>query len=562
MTFHTWILAAVLAAGPAVANAATFYVANLNGGRQVPANASGGSGLGRVTLNDAETQITVSIYWSNLTAGTTAVRIHGPAAPGMNGPIVSTLVAPLGVTSGSQIGTTLSVTPSQIQDLKAGRWYFNIATSAFPGGEIRGQLDVSPVLVTSLSAAQVVPATAAAAARGRAWISLNEFGNIALVSAQWNNLTQNTTGVHLHAGRSGTAGAVVCDLTAPPTINGQAIDRLCVLTPSQAAALKSRQMYIDVHTPTLPGGEIRGQIKRSFNPCDFDGDGRSDQTIIRNNGANLFWWVRLSSGGVAVYQWGTANDLDGPRRMCPDIDGDGKADPTIYRQPQTGPAHFWTLLSSTGAAVVRQWGSTSDDPVSADFDGDGRDDYAIFRDVPGQYWILRSTDGGVTLDNWGIDVDWPHVAPDYDGDGKTDVGVQRGGTYWTKHSADNSIHVLPFGIGTDLTHALDFDGDGRSDIVNGRNDSGQKHWWILSSLTGGPLSPFGSGTPFGATISHQTVQTSADYDGDGRAEIAIWTTENSTAPGYWWTLDVKTGAITVTQWGSANDVAAQFAYWR
>ena len=32
------------------------------------------------------------------------------------------------------------LTPEQMADLQAGKWYFNVHTKANPGGEIRGQL--------------------------------------------------------------------------------------------------------------------------------------------------------------------------------------------------------------------------------------------------------------------------------------------------------------------------------------------------------------------------------------------------------------------------------------
>ena len=47
-------------------------------------------------------------------------------------------------TSGAIPEQTYPVTPAQIASLEAGQMYFNIHTSAFPGGEIRGQIFVVP----------------------------------------------------------------------------------------------------------------------------------------------------------------------------------------------------------------------------------------------------------------------------------------------------------------------------------------------------------------------------------------------------------------------------------
>ncbi len=557
MKLHVCALVAVLAASPVAAEGLTFYVADQNGARVVPAAGSGGSGLARVTLNEAETQIFVSVYFGSLGASAVAAHIHGSAGPGVNAPVLFTLPPPTG-TSGSIPTATFAVTPSQVTQLKAGLWYLDIHTTSFPAGEIRGQLEVSPVLATTMSPAQ---AGSGVGGNGRAWVSFNEFNNIVLVSYSW-NLTHVATGAHLHAGRSGTAGgAVICDLTPGGLSVGEVRDRLCVVSPAQAAALRSGQVYIDVHSPAAPAGHVRGQIKRTFNPCDFDGDGRSDKTIVRNNGANLFWWILLSNGGVATYQWGTAADFSESRMLCPDIDGDGKADPTIFRN--TTPGFFWTLQSSNGGVRVQQWGMAGDDArMIGDYDGDGRDDYTIYRaGAQSQYWTIRSADSTVGLTSWGITGDFPHSVPDYDGDGKTDFGVQRSTQFWLRNSADQSINVIPWGLGSDFVQSLDYDGDGRTDLANTRLVGSERQWWVRSSLVGGPLAG-ASGRLFGSTVAPSSRRVAADYNGDGRTEIAIWKADTGGGTGNWWTLDVKTGAITVTPWGIDGDIPPQSAYWK
>ncbi|MEQ1923763.1 MAG: CHRD domain-containing protein, partial [Pyrinomonadaceae bacterium] len=107
----------------------------LNSANEVPPNASTAQGFGRVVLNAAETQITVSMYWSGLSGNATAGHIHGPAAAGVNGPVIFNL-APAASPSGSVVNSTFSPTAAQVADLKAGLWYFNIHTAANPGGEI------------------------------------------------------------------------------------------------------------------------------------------------------------------------------------------------------------------------------------------------------------------------------------------------------------------------------------------------------------------------------------------------------------------------------------------
>ena len=114
--------------------------------------------------------LAISANFTGLTGTTTAAHIHAPTAtPGSGTAGVATQTPsfvnfPLGVTSGSfnqtldltqassynsayitaNGGTTTSAEAALVASMNAGTSYFNIHTSTFPGGEIRGFLSPVP----------------------------------------------------------------------------------------------------------------------------------------------------------------------------------------------------------------------------------------------------------------------------------------------------------------------------------------------------------------------------------------------------------------------------------
>ena len=503
--------------------------------------------------------MTVSLYYSGLSGLVTGGHLHGPAAPGENAEVLFSL-NPTPGTSGSVVNVTFALTPSHVADLKAGRHYLDLHSSGFLDGEIRGQLTVDPVMTTTLSGQQQVPGNASQAT-GRGFVSLNALQTQALVTLRWNDLTNAATVAHLHSARSGVNGEIVCELMPPAAVSGEVVDVLCNLTPAQASLLKARGLNLNLHSTAFPDGEIRGQLKRTWNPCDFEGDGRSDPTVVRNTGTRLEWWIRLSSGGMEHFVWGLPQDFNSTSLLCPDVDGDGKADATVWRSGT--PSVFWSRLS-TGGMRTQEWGREGDDPrMIGDYDGDGKDDYTVYRaSTPSAYWILESSTGAVRATLWGTAGDLPLSTPDYDGDGRTDFGVRRGAFTWQKGST--GVHdALFWGVPSDASQSADYDGDGRSDVIVSRPYGIRQQWWTRSSLTGEPLAPYGNGYAFGCSCSvPRATRTTADFDGDGRVDIAVWMNSyDDRNEGAWWIQSMRTG-LTAIVWGIDGDLPVQATYWR
>jgi FG-GAP-like repeat len=118
--------------------------------------------------------------------------------------------------------------------------------------------------------------------------------------------------------------------------------------------------------------------------------------------------------------------------VAADFDGDGKADYSIFRP--TGI--FFILKSSDSSVIIHSLGRTCDQAINGDFDGDGKADFGIWRPSTGEWWIQPS--GGVPsiiVRTWGIGSLGDIPAPsDYNGDGKTDMAIYRSGTWYILQS--------------------------------------------------------------------------------------------------------------------------------
>lgn len=128
------------------ANAALIHLEADIDGAQANAGAgtgSPGTGFATMTLDTDTNLFSWDISWSDLVGNETVMHFHGPATPDQNAGVQVNFGAISGTTSPSIGSTTIS--DAQETDLLAGLWYINIHTDQFPGGEIRGQVNVVPI---------------------------------------------------------------------------------------------------------------------------------------------------------------------------------------------------------------------------------------------------------------------------------------------------------------------------------------------------------------------------------------------------------------------------------
>jgi hypothetical protein len=141
------------------ASAVTILQAELSGASERPSPVvSPGTGFVTVLLNDAEDTLTINLSFSSLLAPQTAAHIHGLGDANAVAPVrIEPPTLPLGQLVDVDVlipdplpGTPVLSRADFVQGLKDGLTYFNVHTSLFPAGEIRGQLEVVPEPATLL----------------------------------------------------------------------------------------------------------------------------------------------------------------------------------------------------------------------------------------------------------------------------------------------------------------------------------------------------------------------------------------------------------------------------
>ena len=181
-----------------------------------------------------------------------------------------------------------------------------------------------------------------------------------------------------------------------------------------------------------------------------------------------------------------------------------------------------------------------------DFDGDGKTDIGIFRPGVAEWWINRSSDGNTFATQFGATTD-KIVPADYTGDGKADIAFWRPSTgeWYVLRSEDFSFFAFPFGTNGDVPVPADYDADGKTDPAVFRASTAT--WFIRRSSD--------NGTTIEAFGAAGDIPVPGDYDGDNKADLAIFRPSN----GQWW-LNRSTSGVIATTFGDGSDKPVQGDY--
>lgn len=312
----------------------------------------------------------------------------------------------------------------------------------------------------------------------------------------------------------------------------------------------------------------------SHSTASYPASGTPNDGMSVGTGAGCQWtaasnaaWITVSSGtnytGPASVTWAVSANT-GPARQgtltiagqtftinqaAPstktpfDFDGDKKTDISIFRP---GPGEWWYLKSSNGGNYATQFGTSTDRLVASDLTGDGKADIAFWRPSTGMWFVLRSEDSTFYSFPFGSNGDIPTPA-DFDGDGKADAAVFRPATAtWYISKSTGGTTIQQFGLTGDQPVAADYDGDSKADIAVWRASLGQ--WWWIKSSNGSS-----GGLQFGNPTDKAVV---GDYTGDGKADFALW----RPSTGFWFILRSEDFSFYSFPFGSTGDTPSPGDY--
>ena len=189
------------------------------------------------------------------------------------------------------------------------------------------------------------------------------------------------------------------------------------------------------------------------------------------------------------------------------------------------------------------WGGPDYRAVPGDYDGDGVTDIAVWHTPTGVWYLRFSSGGSIAIPFGGSSTDTP-VPGDYNGDRVTDVAICRQNpgvpAFWYTRGVETP-GVTPgsgafgvWGVDDDVPVPADFDGDGRTDVAMWRPSTGE--WWVHPHST----SPFVVWGILGDT------PVPADFNGDGKIDPAVFRDSSAT----WWVPNVYTNR----QVGASGDI--------
>lgn len=314
-----------------------------------------------------------------------------------------------------------------------------------------------------------------------------------------------------------------------------------------------------VRRATLAGLILCGVLQMSSvaRAIDFDGDGKSDRTVYRPSGGRWFFTPSASSNTALSFQWG----LPGDYPVGGNYTSTAGADMAVWRETDG----VWYIRNRNAALTfptssAYQWGlpmvmGGSDKPYPCDFNGDGLNELAVFRNATGTWYLRNSTSSpattfqSATSQQWGLPGDAP-IPADYDGDGKCDFSVFRGGSWYIILSSAGTptASIIAWGSSGDIPVPGQYTSDSVRDFAVYRAQSGGVSLWVVRNSNSAGL----KGDTYAWGLENDQP-VPGDYDGDGKTDIAVWRPSD----GVWYVRTSASSYATAQafQFGLSGDIA-------
>jgi len=193
------------------------------------------------------------------------------------------------------------------------------------------------------------------------------------------------------------------DIPAPADVNGDGRAELIVFRPSNG---RWYIRYWNATTQSIQWG-TRGDVPV---PLDYDGDGRDDLVVFRTltGGSVGRWYIRPWRGATTTITWGQRNDTP----IARDMNGDGRDDLIVFRGLE---GRWYIRYSGSGATARYDWGAWGDIPLTYR-DSLRRWNIAVWRPSNATYYARNIHSGATATVQWGMPGDVPRFA-DRDGNG-------------------------------------------------------------------------------------------------------------------------------------------------
>ena len=302
-----------------------------------------------------------------------------------------------------------------------------------------------------------------------------------------------------------------------------------MLAVAPAAAQAGPSTFVtDLGSPYPTGSNSYGVVA-----TDLNADGAPDLAVVNGTSSDLSVYLRQPGGGFVQESGSPFSGLSGPNYAAA-----GNFYPAPDTRTDLAVANF---VNSTVSVLIRnESGGFSDEPnggsplpvggqtgtvASADFGGDSRPDIVASDFTNGRIRVfIRQLTGFSQRETVTVGAQPRQFGlGDFNGDGQTDLAVANFGSDTVTvliGDRDRGFAVeatIPVGDGPNAVGAGDFNGDGRVDLAvsNQLSDS------VQLLLRNGANTGFdGQARRSGFRMPRLNVAV-ADFDGDGRADVAV-----------------------------------------